>query len=301
MNESSLANNVTLFPRSRHALAVSPDSNLRGLQMIAELQKTLDLAELFEVFAQFLTNEIAYDGITYRYHEAAINLARGKASRAQLVYRLSLEQQPLGELCISRKRRFSDAEIMLVENRLAALMYPLRNATRYHQAVSCAHRDILTGINNRVSMASSIQRELDMARRYKDAFSMLVIDMDGFKQINDQYGHAAGDQALVHIASILKSNIRTTDLLFRYAGDEFVIGLCKTDSAGAELMANRIRAAVEDAQLVIDGVPLKLRISVGGAVAQTADTVETLFRRADAALYRAKNAGRNQAVFANAD
>ena len=294
MNDSSLANNVTIFPRSRAALAVNASNNLHGLQMIAELQKTLELTELFEIFAGSLSSEIPFDGISYKNLDINAAFERGNTSRAQLIYRLTLERQALGELCLSRKTHFTDEEIVLVENRLSALLYPLRNATQYHQAISSAHHDSLTGLLNRLSMSNTLQREIDLARRHKDRFAMLVLDMDGFKQINDQFGHAVGDQALVHVAGILRANVRTTDLLFRYAGDEFVIGLCKTGQYGTDLMANRIRKAVDDSQFVVDGMPVKLRVSVGGTIMAPEDSVDSFFRRADSALYRAKTSGRNK-------
>jgi diguanylate cyclase (GGDEF)-like protein len=126
---------------------------------------------------------------------------------------------------------------------------------------------------------------------------MMFFDIDNFKQINDTFGHAVGDQALIKIIQTVCAKIRSTDLIGRYGGDEFVILLPQTSAQDALLLANRIHASVADMRLDTDKGPLTVTVSIG--ISQTihdgaqADTVENLLMRADQALYSAKQAGRN--------
>ncbi len=300
MSEINLSN-VSIFPGVDVAgLRAHTPMVSRGAELgfLVALQRSLEPEEVIETFASRVMESHDVGGVEYRLPEANLNLVIGKRGRSKLVYRLAVEEVRLGEVVFSRREKFSDQEISQIEDALTWLVYPLRNAVCYQDAVRSACRDPLTGLNNRLTLESSLRRELELARRHGDSFSLLVVDMDGFKDINDQHGHASGDRALTHVAQLLEANVRNTDLLFRYAGDEFVIGLSKTDLSGAQLLANRVLESVNQSQFMVDGRALPLRLSIGGAVMEKADSLDTLFARADSALYHAKNRGRNTISFA---
>jgi len=133
--------------------------------------------------------------------------------------------------------------------------------------------------------------------RYRQPLSMMFFDIDHFKQVNDTFGHAMGDQALIQTLKIICATLRTTDVVGRYGGDEFVILLPQTSAQEALSLAERIRASIAAMRLDTEKGPLTLAVSIGIAQsidsALQPDTVESLLSRADQALYTAKQAGRN--------
>ena len=122
---------------------------------------------------------------------------------------------------------------------------------------------------------------------------MLIIDLDDFKALNDQHGHAAGDDVLVRIANILSERVRDTDLLARYGGEEFVVLSPNTELEGALTLAENLRLAVDEARHIIDGSMRPVRVSISIGVAQYEGDRRVFFRSCDRALYRAKAEGKN--------
>ncbi|HKX41377.1 MAG TPA: GGDEF domain-containing protein [Burkholderiaceae bacterium] len=162
-----------------------------------------------------------------------------------------------------------------------------------------SERDALTGLLNRRALAPLLQREVGRLRRYGETYSLLMIDVDHFKNINDQHGHAAGDAALRKLADVLRGAAREVDHVARLGGEEFCILLPHADLDGAMHLAERVHVAVCDTAW--DEFDRPVTISVGVAVAQSPDEPpQAVLARADQALYRAKQAGRNQIVLAEA-
>jgi len=154
-------------------------------------------------------------------------------------------------------------------------------------------KDPLTGVNNRAAMDSTLSRELELARRHKTPLTLVTLDIDKFKRINDTHGHLAGDHVLKNVVNTVAECIRSSDILFRYGGEEFTIILSNTGIRGATLLAERIRKAIESRTITVNNQRIPLTISIGLATADASDTHESLFDKADAALYQAKSAGRN--------
>lgn len=154
-----------------------------------------------------------------------------------------------------------------------------------------AMKDRLTGIWNRVRLEEDAQQEIARLERYGHPASIIMVDLDHFKQINDQFGHGTGDSVLKEFCLVVQRCIRSTDILARWGGEEFVVLLPNSGFVNAVSLAERIRAAIEQHQF-----PSGLRItaSLGLSVCQTADTWNSWLERADKALYRAKSTGRNR-------
>jgi len=182
----------------------------------------------------------------------------------------------------------------LMVNLVLALMVVGRLVTRLQQL---SERDALTGLLNRRALTPLLQREAGRLRRYGETYSLLMIDIDHFKSINDSHGHAAGDAALVKLADVLRDAAREVDHIARLGGEEFCILLPHSDLDGAMHLAGRVHAAVRGADW--REFEHTVTVSVGVAVAQAPDeTPQAVLARADHALYRAKNAGRDQVVLA---
>ena len=130
------------------------------------------------------------------------------------------------------------------------------------------------------------------------SISIIFLDIDYFKVINDAYGHSCGDKVLVAAAGLIKDNLRSSDVIFRVGGEEFVIVLSDTDLDGAKFLAERIRKAIESHTLAYDMVTIKITASLGIYDLHENDTADTLIKNADNAMYKAKHNGRNQVCLA---
>jgi diguanylate cyclase (GGDEF)-like protein len=179
-----------------------------------------------------------------------------------------------------------------VNNRIEtlALFSELRTITR---------TDFLTGIFNRGHLMSLISREHQRSKRYNRPLSIVMLDADKFKNINDTYGHATGDLVLIRLAQIVKEVIRSEDCFGRFGGEEFVCALPETDMNAAMHVAERIRTLMEQAVIATDDGDVRFTVSFGVST-QCAENncanMDTLLKQADEALYRAKETGRNRIV-----
>lgn len=153
--------------------------------------------------------------------------------------------------------------------------------------------DRLTQIANRAYFDEKLNEMISLRKRYSDPFSLMIIDIDNFKAVNDTYGHQAGDRILKGVALKLKASLRGSDFLARFGGDEFVIILIKTDVVAATEVAWKLSEEVRASRFLLDDTSLFLTLSIGVAEARADDTDESLLKRADAALYRTKMGGRN--------
>ncbi|MFH1076518.1 MAG: GGDEF domain-containing protein [Pseudomonadota bacterium] len=154
--------------------------------------------------------------------------------------------------------------------------------------------DDLTGMLNRKGYEQEISKIWHIFERYGAPFSLILIDIDNFKSINDTAGHRAGDKTLQKISGKIKKVFRTVDITARYGGDELAVILPNTGIESTTISAERLRKEVNKTNIKHQGKRLSLSISIGVATAKTGDSIATLFERADNALYRAKNSGKNQ-------
>jgi diguanylate cyclase len=153
--------------------------------------------------------------------------------------------------------------------------------------------DTLTGVRSRLAYNEQIVQELARWNRYGTTFSYAILDIDHFKQVNDTYGHNAGDKALRLIAQLMQKQIRKSDTLFRIGGEEFVLLLTNTSAAQAEPLITKLRKGVADSGFHFKQKRVALTLSAGITESTAEDDIQSMYERADAALYRAKDAGRN--------
>jgi diguanylate cyclase (GGDEF)-like protein len=153
-----------------------------------------------------------------------------------------------------------------------------------------ADTDPLTSVPNRRAFLRELSKLLAFASRHGGPVSVLYIDLDGFKAINDAHGHRAGDAMIEHVAQILMANLRETDSVGRLGGDEFAVALARADGVQAETKAEDLSRRIAEGELVFEGVRLSVEASIGVYEAGAKDTAESAIRAADAAMYERKKA-----------
>jgi len=162
-----------------------------------------------------------------------------------------------------------------------------------------AHRDPLTGLANRRSIVAYLQQEVAHSREFNNPLSLMLLDLDKFKRVNDSYGHAAGDEVLKRFAGLLVEQSRAEDLVGRYGGEEFLMVLSGTPCHGAQQIAERLRTSCHGERVrVPTGDQLSFTTSIGVAEMRPDETIEQMLKRVDDALYAAKGGGRDRVVIA---
>lgn len=158
-----------------------------------------------------------------------------------------------------------------------------------------AETDPVTGLHNRNWLNDVYPKQIELSERIGQRVSLLLLDIDHFKRVNDAHGHLTGDEALRHIGQLVRRNLRSTDLCARFGGEEITVLMPATDALQARQMADRLRGIIAATPLVLDdGSPLSLTVSGGIVEWQPGLSFEALVRAADQAMYRAKAAGRNR-------
>ncbi len=207
----------------------------------------------------------------------------------------------LAEYDVAELERLADAmldlnrESSVAQTSLARANIALKQ--REVRIVADSLTDTLTGVGNRRKLEQALVVEIARARRHGTPLSAIMADIDHFKRVNDERGHAAGDKVLAHFGELLRSQVRPADIAARFGGEEFVLLLPQTNLAHAASMAERIRKAL--ATEVVDPLAAPVTSSFGVAQLSAHDDGESLLGRVDAALYRAKEGGRNRVVTAN--
>ena len=264
------------------------------------LQTTLDADKLIKLFAEHVTSVVGHDSVTFDSQPQNLKVSQGTTERYSCTYDVLLLDDFLGTMTFTRSERFSEEEISLIEYMLVGIVHPLRNAYLYRDAIRVASHDPLTGVNNRTGLDRVLDREIELARRHLTPLSVIMIDVDRFKSINDSYGHVVGDYALKGIADCMVTCARDSDIVFRYGGEEFVIVLSNTSLDGASFLAERIRETVEDLTVDVDETQLDITVSLGVASFAGDDNRVRLLEKADKALYESKSRGRNCVTFTTA-
>jgi len=241
--------------------------NATLLRIAGHLQTTLLPERVLDLFFQQTRRFVPLDGLVYEHPPLDLSLRVGRRTRHRINYRMMAEGRELGTLTFHRARPFGEEETVRLEH--------------------------LLGLWNRLAFDETLAREVELARRARRPLSLVVLDVDHFKRINDQYGHDAGDAILRCIAATAQRCCRASDMVFRYGGEEFVLLLGNTEQMGACRLAERLRRQVARSQCLYDGVTLRATVSLGVAAWREGEDGEHLFRRADEALYQAKSAGRN--------
>lgn len=278
--------------RQAQSQALAPVATLHDNFLICGLLATL----LFMLLADRLA--VAFSQPVVKLADAAQRIAQGDEtatfavdSRTDEITRLTTALQEMTQTLVSRRQALEASNATLeqtVVERTASLLEANRQLERL------ARRDAMTGLYNRLAANEEVHAEFLRMKRSGTVYSVLLMDVDHFKHVNDSFGHETGDQVLKHVADILAKSARVTDFVARFGGEEFLAILPETFEDGALVVANKICSAVAESQLPVVG---QVTISIGAAVVGLTDASEDdAVRRADQALYRAKDEGRNRVV-----
>jgi diguanylate cyclase (GGDEF)-like protein len=268
---------------------------LADLQFCNRLHRFLDINPLLEHFLDETSSWLPLVGLCYAPPGMREVFVAGRATRQVLRSRLHFGSEYLGEI----ELQLSGDIKVPPDALLAPLAAPLHNALLHHRVKLLARKDSLTGLGNRMALDTALATEVARAQRFGHPFSLLIVDIDHFKHVNDCFGHSAGDQVIRAVAAELAECLRPYDQAFRYGGEEFVVLLSETGIAKGMRIAERIRRRTAVRCKPEANPGHKVTVSIGAAEFLRTETLSELFDRADRALYSAKSAGRNRVIAAD--
>ncbi len=193
-------------------------------------------------------------------------------------------------------RPLADGDLVKVGRAVFKFLTSGNIETAYHEEIyNLSTTDGLTQLHNKRYLLEYLDREISCCHRYQRALSLIILDIDHFKRVNDIFGHLAGDYVLKHMSQVIRANIRREDMMARFGGEEFVIILPEVNSHGARFCAEKVRRLIEETNFMYDGSKLPVTVSLGVVFCtdEIRDSME-LIRRADFQLYEAKRQGRNR-------
>jgi diguanylate cyclase (GGDEF)-like protein len=282
------------------ALIMLPDP-LGGKPLVATLGLSVEEAERHAItgppdgrLARSITMSYTYPEL-----ERDVEQAEG-IIHAGLAVPLPGEASTLGYLTLftrTKGRSYSDDDVRQMETLVLRAGPAIENARRFREARQLADLDALTGLHNRRFFHETLARECARAHRYERKLSLIIFDLDDFKEINDRIGHLAGDAVLAEASERVRDVVRTADIACRVGGDEFAVILPESSIEDADQLYRRLLSAVSARPI---GQAGKLYLSAGVAELRAEDDPVAFFQRADEALYRAKEAGKGRVVSANA-
>jgi len=281
------------------ALVMLPDAQ-GGKPLVATLGLSVEEAERHAITGPPDGRLARSITMSYTYPELEREAKPGEGViHSGLAVPLPGDSSTLGYLTVFTRRNghdYTDEDVRQLETLALRAGPAIENARRFREARQLADLDALTGLHNRRYFHETLARECARAHRYERKLSLIVFDLDDFKEINDRIGHLAGDTVLAEAAERVRDVVRTADIACRVGGDEFAVILPESSLNDADQLYRRIQNAISSRPLGQGG---KLFLSAGVAELRAEDDPVAFFQRADDALYRAKEAGKGRVVSAN--
>ncbi len=280
----ALSTGIMLFlARRRETVIVAPSdprAEARSAASEKELERLQDIGNFFQQMLHSVDTKVADHSAQIQEINREIQSTQADPAADQQVLLAAVAQILSINTRLTTELNQTRSEVQTQRKQLEVLLSEVRT-------------DPLTGLANRRSLDEDLNRRLDQWRRNQTPLSFLMLDVDHFKDLNDKYGHPAGDRVLQELARIVDIDLREMDLSARYGGEEFAILLPDTTLEEAGQVAERLRMAIAAGSYEHQGLRLKVTVSVGVTTAMPEDSQQTLLQRADSALYGAKNGGRN--------
>lgn len=265
-----------------------------SLALVRRLQSVRDPRHLLELFSGTLRSTVPLHGIHYRNATRGIEYTLGQCAYHSHRCRLMLGSRFLGELTFHRRRKFTDKEIEQIGGLLPILLLPLRDSLVHREALQMANRDTLTGLHDGVALKEMLCREMNYARKHELPLSIIVLNIDHFRNLNEVHGSLTGDEVLKTVVSCMGQVLGRIDTLFRGKGDEFMILLRDTDKDSASVLAGEMCTMVSSRQLPSVFGTVSITVSAGINTLRTDDNLLTFLQRADFSLFQAKSQGGNR-------
>lgn len=264
-------------------------------RLLRRLSTTLCLETQLSIIAEEVAATIPFDSMNYRHRIGRRDFvfASGTGGIHRCEYRLLLDGCDYGTLSFHRRQKFTEDELAGFEMLVTAVICPLRNASHFIAMEQATLIDSSTGIGNKRAMDDALRLASAMTGRYGAPCSLILCDLDHFKRVNDTHGHLVGDDVLVRAAEQIERSLRTSDTVYRFGGEEFAILLPHTNDQDAKEVADRIRLAIADIRVNADKELITVSASCGVARYLDGEDCKHWLARADEALYRAKDQGRN--------
>lgn len=280
---------------SEHPLWLNMRIKTRALEkvcfsLISRLQTSMEPEHLFAIFRQELFKYLPISSLTLSYKNSCCHKSGLEQRGYCISQRLAAEGKGIGHLKCHFEEKPTLAQVTVLKRLTKVFSYPLNNAIDYQHIKSMALTDNLTGLANRNQFEMAFQHHVSRSVKSKSNFSLLILDLDGFKSVNDDFGHQTGDLVLASFANILLSSCREGDRAFRFGGDEFTILLHDAKEDAVPQIAKRIKQTMSSCQFM---TKFGLSCSIGSALYQKHDGLHQLFGRADEALLRAKEKGKD--------
>ena len=311
--------NIVLNEQSK--INVDFHDSMKNIAKIIETQYELNyiVPLIGEMLDRFISDHLIY---VFLNQEGEFKLVWPKACKDERIYEVLKELTPEteyiltnndkigafpliseGEItgCIvarSTLDKLSKRDISYLEQLTRQSAITISRANAYSKVLQYATLDALTNLNNRRQFETRLKQEIAITKRQNNPLCAMMIDIDFFKKVNDTYGHASGDEVLRTVASVIKAQLRESDIPARYGGEEFAVLLPYTHIDEAKIVGERLRKAVEETTVSLDNLNINVTISMGLAEFRQDESGEELFAQADKALYKAKESGRNRVVCA---
>lgn len=292
---------------------VKNEKIIKNILNIYELSKDIashvDFEKMFDLIAQSLHSQFIIKDVTMKIFEGGGTFKKGtqinidknienqKVENGIIQIPMIVGEKNIGVISAKippqyeNDNEFFDEMAAFVEE----LKIAIQRAVLYSRVETLSRTDGLTGLNRRGYFNERLKEEEFRAKRWKGRFSILMMDIDHFKKVNDTYGHQAGDTVLKTVAAILKSSVYETDFAARYGGEEFVIIFPQTDPAGLAIKAEKMRKTIEETEITVGLEKLKVTSSFGIAhYPKDGATGDEVLRKADMSLYKSKQTGRNK-------
>lgn len=277
---NSKFNAFTLFQHSEQ-------QSQRNLALLEQLQTTLDVKQLINIFAIEVAKYLDFSGLYFKHADISATARGSRQAKYERQFELKLNGQFFGIITYAVNMPISIANFKVLTELHDLLINPLNNAVQYHQAMQLAMQDSLTQLGNRRSFDEQIKRTMAQACRRHTRAGLILSDLNKFKAINDNYGHDIGDNVLIQFAEALRQSVRDTDSVFRFGGDEFAIIVADATEQSLAVIEQRIYHAISRDALL---AKYNVTSSLGLAFMNRADNATSFFKRADNALYSQKRA-----------
>jgi diguanylate cyclase (GGDEF)-like protein len=265
--------------------SVNFDKNKRGLQLLEQLQTSLELSDMLNKLAIEAAKYINFSGLSFSAPDGAAVARGSRDAKLEKRFELTLNNEYLGTLKYSLNTPMNKKTFSILEELHSYILYPFKNALTYQRALKLAMQDSLTDLGNRRYFDEQLSRAINHASRQHSDVGLIVSDLNKFKAINDTFGHHVGDKVLQHFALALKTSVRECDSLFRFGGDEFAIIVEDASQESLDIIHHRINFAISKDPIL---VKYNVSCSLGGAFWKRNETTASLFERADQALYSRK-------------